>query len=289
MGIFQQKIEFASLGKKGHFTLFEQILAMLDGKMQEPNSFGWYHLLCLAIVVALCALIICKRKSFTPQRIRLNIGIAALLLILFEVYKQLNFSYNAESDRWGYQWYAFPFQFCSTPMYIGLLAGLTKKGKFHESLCAYLATYAIFAGTAVMVYPGNVFIETIGINIQTMICHGSMITIGIYLYATGYVKLSHKTILKAIPVFAVTLGMALIMNEVMYHSGWLNGEEFNMFYISPYFENFLPIYSDVHKAVPAPWNILIYSVGFTALAYLMLLIAMGIGKLFSKMPRKAAV
>jgi hypothetical protein len=111
----------------------------------------------------------------------------------------------------------------------------------------------------------------------------------IYLYATRYVKLQHKTILKAIPIFAVTLGIALILNETLYHSGILNGEEFNMFYISPYFENFLPIYSEVHKAVPAPWNILIYIVGFTALAYLMLLIAMGVGKLVSKCRRKAIV
>jgi hypothetical protein len=122
MEMFQQKIEFASLGKKGRFTLFEQILAMLDGTMKTPDSFGWYHLLCIAIVVGLCALIIYKRHVFTPNRIRLNVGFTALVLILFEVYKQLNFSYNAESDTWGYQWYAFPFQFCSTPMYVMLVA-----------------------------------------------------------------------------------------------------------------------------------------------------------------------
>lgn len=271
-------------------NFWQSILAFLDAEMEVPVSFGLFHLIWFALSFLVLIPLLRFPKQQSEQHIRRVVLVTAIIVIILEVYKQLIYSFKEANDfAFDYQWYAFPFQFCSTPMYIGLLAGLTKKGKFHESLCAYLATYAIFAGTAVMVYPGNVFIETIGINIQTMICHGSMITIGIYLYATGYVKLSHKTILKAIPVFAVTLGMALIMNEVMYHSGWLNGEEFNMFYISPYFENFLPIYSDVHKAVPAPWNILIYIVGFTALAYLMLLIAMGIGKLFSKMPRKAAV
>ena len=142
-----------------------------------------------------------------------------------------------------------------------------------------------------MAIPGDVFIGIAGINVQTMICHGSMITIGIYLYATGHVKLSHKTILKALPVFAATVGMALIMNEIAYRSGMLinadgSMESFNMFYISPYFENTLPLYSIVHGAVPAPWNILIYIAGFTAAAYIILLLAMLIGLIVRAIARK---
>ena len=68
MGIFQQQVELASLGKKGRFTLFEQILAMLDGTMKTPDSFGWYHVLCIAIVVGLCALIIYKRHIYIVNR-----------------------------------------------------------------------------------------------------------------------------------------------------------------------------------------------------------------------------
>jgi hypothetical protein len=93
------------------------------------------------------------------------------------------------------------------------------------------------------------------------------------------VKLEHKTILKAIPVFAVCVTIALVLNEVVYHSGILNGEAFNMFYISPYFDSTLPIYGAVHNAVSAPWNIVIYILGFSLAAYVILLIAMGIGKI----------
>ena len=271
-------------------NFWQSLLTFFDTQMEVPASYGPFHLIWLALsFLALIPLLRFPRQQ-SEQHIRRVVLVTAIIVTVLEIYKQINYSFLASNDwAFDYQWYAFPFQFCSTPMYIGLLAGLTKKGKFHESLCAYLATFSVFAGTAVMLYPGNVFIEVVGINIQTMICHGSMITIGIYLYATGYVKLSHKTILKALPVFAVTVGMALIMNELVYNSGILNGEEFNMFYISPYFENFLPIYSDIHKAVPSPWNILIYIAGFTAAAYLVLLIAMGIGKLLGKCRRKSVV
>jgi len=271
-------------------SFWHSLLTLLDAQMETPALFGWFHILWLTLSFLALIPLLRFPKLQSDNHIRRVVLVTAIIVIVLEIYKQINYSFSSSNGfAFDYQWYAFPFQFCSTPMYIGLLAGLTKKGKFHDSLCAYLATYAVFAGTAVMLYPGDVFIETVGINIQTMICHGSMITIGIYLYATGHVKLEHKTILQALPVFAAMLGLALIMNETVYHSGILGDEEFNMFYISPYFENSLPIYSAVHEAVPAPWNILIYIAGFTAAAYLMLLIAMGIGKLISKTRRKALV
>ena len=167
-------------------------------------------------------------------------------------------------------------------MYVGLLAGLTKKGKLHESLCAYLVTYAFFAGLAVMIYPADVFIDTVGINIQTMICHGSMLTIGIYLLRTGYVPLAHKTILKALPVFAVNVTLAVIMNEIAYYSGLLETETFNMFFVSRHCAPSLPVYSLVQTYVPYPFCLILYIAGFTAAGYLILLSGMGIAKLVSK-------
>lgn len=268
-------------------SFFENVLRILDARMETPQIFGWFHLLWLAITllsgIGLC---IWHRKGGDERRVRTVVFGVALTVIILEIYKMINYSFAYENGIvFDFQWYAFPWQFCSTPMYVGLLTGIFRKGKLHESLCAYLATYAVFAGAAVMVYPGDVFISTIGINIQTMICHGSMITVGMYLLYTGYVKLEHKTILKALPVFACTLLIAMILNEVAYYSGLLETETFNMFFISRHVECTLPVYSLVHNAVPFPINLLIYIAGFTAAAYLMLVIAMGIRALGRKMKK----
>jgi hypothetical protein len=131
-----------------------------------------------------------------------------------------------------------------------------------------------------MVYPGDVFISTAGINVQTMFCHGSMITVAVYLLGSGYVKLEHRTILKAIPVFAVMLTIAMVMNEIAYQKGLLETDYFNMFYISPYCDPHLPVYSTVQELVSYPLELVVYIAGFTLAAYIMLLIAMGIGLLF---------
>ena len=141
----------------------------------------------------------------------------------------------------------------------------------------------MFAGLCVMVYPGDVFISTIGINIQTMICHGSMITVGIYLLATGYVKLQHKTILKALCVFASAATVAIILNEVAFYTGLLEDHYFNMFYFSPHCDPHLPVFSIVQNAMDAPIiEIIIYIAGFTLAAYLILLAAIGIKNITKK-------
>ena len=268
--------------------LFVHLIELFNLKMTKPEPYGWFHLLLFALVIALTILFAVLHRG-KERHVRGTLLFVSILVLLFEVYKQINFSYSVVEGElvFDYQWYAFPFQFCSTPMYVGLLAGILGKGKLHNALCAYLATYAIFAGTAVMFYPTTVFIETIGINIQTMVCHGAMIFLGVYLYATGHVKLRHKTILRAIPVFAVMVSVAAVGNEIAYRSGLLETDTFDMFFISPYCEPSLPVYSLVQAHVPFPFCLIVYIIGFTVAAYIMLLFAMLIGRLFGSKKKKA--
>lgn len=268
-----------------------KILQFLDASMETPLPYGWFHLLWLGLT-ALATVFLCVRgKKHSPKQIRNVVLGVAILCIVLEVYKQINYTFQLKDNgvTVDFQWYAFPWQFCSIPMYVGLLAGLIRKGKVHTALCAFLATYAIFAGICVMVYPVQVFIRTIGINIQTMVWHGSMIVIGVYLLYTGYVKITHKTILKALPVFLVAVLIAMALNEAAYRSGLLETDTFNMFYFSPYCDPSLPVYSIVQTIVPYPWSLILYVGGFTLAAYLILLVAIGIKRLFSKRVHKERV
>lgn len=253
--------------------------------METPTLYGWFHLLWVGIVIA-STVVLCRiqKKTGSEKMPHHVIFITAIIVTVLELYKQINFSFSYKNGvAFDYGWGSFPFQFCSTPMYVGLLAGLIRKGKVHNALAAYLATYAMFAGLCVMVYPGDVFISTVGINIQTMVCHGSMITVGAYLLATGYVKAEHKTILKALPVFCCCAAVAIVMNEIAYYTGLLRTDYFNMFYFSPHCDPHLPVFSIVQSAMNAPvMEILIYIAGFTLAAYLILLAAIGIKQLNKK-------
>ena len=258
--------------------LLKDIILFLDMQMKVPQPYGWFHLLCFFLTGLLTFVICVFCKHRTRRQVMAIVVGTAIVVAILEIYKQFNFTFSYVDEKViaDYLWYAFPWQFCSMPMYVGLLLGIFRKGKIHDSLCAFLATYSIFAGVCVMLYPTSVFVEEIGINIQTMVCHGSMITIGIYLLYTGYVKLEHKTILKAIPVFVCGVLSAVVMNEVAYYTGLLETDTFNMFFISPHCEPSLPVYSLIQAVVPYPWCLIIYVLAFSLAAYMILLLAMAI-------------
>ena len=269
-------------------SVIQGILRFFDTQGAVPTLYGWYHVLSLIITAAITVWLCRIGRKHDADQVRKVVFWTAVVVAVLEVYKQINYSFGYEGGiTFDYQWYAFPWQFCSTPMYVGLLAGIIKKGKVHDALCAYLATFAIFAGLAVMIYPGDIYVETVGINFQSTVCHCSMLTIGGYLYASGHVKLEHKTVLKAMAVFCVTATVAVILNEVAFAVGIVPEHNFNMFYFSPHCDPSLPVYSLVQQVVQYPWSLIIYIVGFTAAAYLMLLIAMGIDKLVKKKTRVA--
>lgn len=289
MGTFTPKIDFVTVVTKAkEWSFFELILKALDGQMTTPTSFGWYHLVCLTLVVALCAVVVLTARNLSDKQFNLIVGITAGVLLLLEVYKQLNFSYEYATDTWSYQWYAFPFQFCSTPMYVMLAGVLVRNEKVRQSLFSFLATYGLFAGTAVMLYPNDVFIGTIGINVQTMVHHGMMVVIGVFMYVSGRVKLSHKTVLHALPTFCALVFLALTANILYGHFGD-SEQTFNMFFISPYYECTLPVLSLIEPLVPYPVFLCCYIFGFTAAGYVMSLIAMLVGKLVRLARQKQTV
>lgn len=256
-------------------------LQILDTQMTTPQPYGWFHLMTLGMTL-LATLILCVRgRHHSPQKVRSIVFGVAVTVVILEIYKQINYTFTLNGDTIvaDYQWYAFPWQFCSTPMYIGLMAGCSKPGRFHDALCAYLATYAIFAGVCVMLYPVTIFTSTVAINIQTTFCHGSMIAIGAYLLASGHVKIHYRTLLQALPVFFVCVTLAAVMNEIAYYSGLLASETFNMFFISRHCAPSLPVYSLVQQILPYPLCLLIYVTAFTAAGGLMLATAAGIRQL----------
>ena len=251
-----------------------------------PTAYGAFHIASCVLSLGLAFLLCYTYRKDKPDSVRKVVFAISIVLVVLEVLKQINFSAGLPEGggiEWNYQWYAFPWQFCSIPMYVGVLQGLIKKGKVHDALCAFLATYAVFAGICVMLYPTDVFTATLFICIQTMVCHGTMFPVGSYLIYTGHVQTKQKTFLGAMIVFAVAMFLAVVLNETVFAFALPEGATFNMFFISRHFASTLPVYSSIHSAVPFPFNLLIYFLGFSAAAYVIFLL----GKAFKKIVNTA--
>ena len=252
-------------------TLLDQIMSFLDGEMARPVPYqsidiSWFHYLALTITLIATVIAVIRLKNANDIQIRRFLLSFSGLLLTFEVYKQLIFSFQA---NWDYQWYAFPFQFCSTPMYVALFAGLTKNIKIQQALINFLGTYGLFAGLAAMIYPNDVFVSTIGINIQTMVHHGAMMVVGTALLANR-VQLKPSSIIGATTIFLILVTIAILLNFA--HNTWIVDGTFNMFFINPQYQNHLPVLKLIEPHVPHFLFVIIYTIGFIIVAFLVLLI-----------------
>ena len=176
----------ATIYKEDFFmNFFEKIVYALSATMERPTIFGTWHFVSLALAIALTAFMIWKFKDCSDKTLRRILFAFWIVIVILEVYKQIVFSMHSDgvTAEWSYRWYAFPFQFCSTPIYLLPILVFAKDCKFRNAVMAYIVTFSLFAGLVVMIYPGDVFIEIIGINIQTMVHHGLQLVIGVFLAA----------------------------------------------------------------------------------------------------------
>ena len=88
--------------------------------------------------------------------------------------------------------------------------------------------------------------------------HCGSLVVSIYLLFTGTVEINKNNLKKGFIVFLVFVGLAEFLNIAIYKTGILNGETFNMFYISPYFTSTLPIFDIIQENVPFLIFLLIY-------------------------------
>lgn len=259
-------------------NVFEKVLIFLDGSMTKPQMYGWFHLLSLFVLFISIILIKIKYNKLDNTKIKKILVIYSVICLVFEVYKQINFSFNYDQlhSWWEYQWYAFPFQFCSCPMYIALIAGLTKNKKLEAALYTFLATYGLIAGIAVMIYPSTVFVETIGINIQTMFHHGAMVFIGFLLILNNKIKHDFKALLSTISVFSSCVFIALLIDISTYYLKINDG--LKMFFISPFHQSELPVFSLIYDKVSYPIFLIIYIAIFSLGAFIILMLTKPIKK-----------
>ena len=258
----------------------KKIIDILQTTMETPKAFGWFHLLwlCLMVLAIICLSKI-KHNEKNLKRILLTYAIVSIVL---EVLKAIFWSFNYDEITnvitWDYEWYTFPFQLCSTPIYVSLICFFLKRRKLRTTLLSYLAFVTIIGSISAILMPDSCFTSEILININTMWIHYGAFVISMYLLIKGEVKVNKLNLKRALIVFLICVSIALLLNIIIYNTGILNGETFNMFYISPYFISILPVFDIIQQNVPYIIFLLIYILALTLGSLIIYFIA----KLFKK-------
>lgn len=265
---------------------FEKFIHALQFESTRPRLFGWYHLSAIAVVAALVTLVFVFRRKITRKFINVNMLTIGIVLIVSEIFKQLIHSLDVIDGvaAWDYSWRNFPFQFCSVPIYLMIIAGALRKGKAYETILTFLATFSLWAGIVVVIYPSTVLSAIVFFSLHTMLWHGSMVVVGFMLLATKTVQLRFKNVLKACIIFAIVVSIAQIMNLLW--PLFKIDKTFNMFYISPHYTCDMPILDTIQEKAPYVVFLLCYILGFVGIAFLVMAIAKGIDKLYGIITRK---
>lgn len=258
-------------------NFFEKFLSLLQTEMERPLPYGWYHWLWIGLTAAALVALLLLRRFNGEKQLKWFLAIYGIIAATTELLKQISWSFSWDGGAiWDYQWYAAPFQLCSTPIYLSLICLFLKKGTLRDSLLSYLSLISIIGGFMTIVLPDSCFCSDILVNIHTMWLHCGSFVLCVYLLMSGNVQLTKQTWLRAATIFLILAAMALALNIGVYHSGVLGDETFNMFYISPYFESVLPVFVDIQKAVPYPIFLALYLIAVLLGSGLIFWIAKGI-------------
>ncbi len=212
-------------------SFFDNVMYILDFQTDNiPKPYGLYHMFCLIITFIGSIIIIKRCKNQSEAQKKHVLLLLGSIIILLEIYKQLVCSHTL--GIWKYNWGIFPFQFCSTPLFLIIIAALLKDNKLRDCIYMFLTTYGFIAGLVVLVNPSDVFVNTIGLNLQTMIHHSIMVFTAIYLFSSGSLKLKYSSMNQAVALFLLLVTTALILNFSIH--GQVD-TDFNMFFLSPYY------------------------------------------------------
>jgi hypothetical protein len=145
-----------------------------------------------------------------------------------EVYKQLFYFYAIHDHE--YPWWIFPFQLCSIPMYLCLIAPRLKPGKVQKSMYNFMMTFNLLGGFMAFIEPSGIVHEYWTLTLHAFTWHMLLIFVGLFI---GFADLGGKTMAdyrSAMVTFGVLCLMAFGFNVSLWG---VTGGEMNNFYIGP--------------------------------------------------------
>lgn len=160
------------------------------------------------------------------------------LLAATELYKQLFLFYKIQHQ--SYDWWFFPFQLCSLPMYLCLILPLLSSGRAKTALCTFMQDYNLIGGLAALIIPDGFRHIHWTLTLHGYFWHSLLILIGILIAVSGRSDLSRRGFGDTIPCFALFCMIATVINLLAPGHG-----RADMFYISPYVPSSQPIFHEL--------------------------------------------
>lgn len=185
------------------------------------------------------------------QKIDKIFFIIGLIMLASEVWKQYCLTFIVNGGV--YDWWYFPFQLCSIPMYVLLCLAPVHSNKIRSIIYTFLMNYSLLCGIFVFFNTDGMIYSYLPLTIHSFLWHFLLIGLGIAAGISGKADYSTGGFLKSCLIYVCGCLAATGLNIACHSFGIIN-----MFYISPYYTMNQPVFSLVARRLGNTAGILGY-------------------------------
>lgn len=219
-------------------------------RQKAPAMYGAVHITFLiSIMLCVCLLCLILQKKTQKQVLKI-LHACGIMLAATEVFKQM-FLYHIN----GYfDWWRFPFQICSVPMYLCLILPLTK-GKMQKTILCYLDSFCLLGALCALLFPQDMLSVWPVLTFHSFFWHGILIFIS-GLVVSHHMEGNTEDFIHACLLFLCCAGIAEFINFTGAH---VSAHALpDMFYISPYTETLQPFFRKIQQFFGRAIEIFVY-------------------------------
>lgn len=196
--------------------------------MVKPASYGAFHLGFFFGGLALAVLLAYLLRGTTERGNKAVLLCCGGFLLVAELYKQLFYYYVIGNG--SYQWWIFPFQLCSIPMYLCLIAAFLKPCRVRDYIFNFMIAFNLMGGFIAFLEPSGLVHEYWTLTLHAFIWHMMLVFIGLYL---GFSRRGARKISEyrgTLVVFVCLCAVAFLINLALRN---VSNASVNMFYVGP--------------------------------------------------------
>ena len=233
-------------------SILIQLLEASAWPMNTPRPYSAFHL-CLTAAGGLTAFLLARHLSRAHAGQAAVLPVCGIILAVSEIYKQLFLYYIVNGG--SFDWWYFPFQLCSVPMYLCLLLPLTKKAgltRTSQAFLTFIQDYGFLGGVMALAEPSGLMHPYWTLTLHGLLWHLLLLFMGFFCAQSGLGGRSRARFLYALPLFLFCCAAATAVNILSHPYG-----NADMFYISPYYPNGQAVFHQIALAVGTlPGNLL---------------------------------
>ena len=249
------------------------VLNMTAWRMEAPQLFGGFHVTAslLSAALAILAAVIFARHAKNKTQVCRILAATGWILIILEVYKQFFLYYVMNGGAFDF-WF-FPFQLCSVPMYLCIILPLFTTDT-RLTMMTFMGGYTFVSAAAVLIFPEDILRPYITLTVHGFVWHGLLLFISLFIFLTGYTDASIRGLRRAAVLFGILCVIALginiaaesVMPAIRTAHPLIEHDWAAMFYLNPFHISPQPVVSTVQRRLGIPAGLVLYILAVAAVS-----------------------